>query len=150
LSEADLDPEYKNYIELNHPNTEVGIDKFYLDEAMKFIKADPGRYARLTLKRIFYFLVFDPTHPLTTNFVYIGGYIFAVIFGIWGAIILGKTGKFDSIFIFIPIVFLIFYAPVIILPRYRLTVVMMLVSLSGVSLTKLLSKAKFLGKYSPH
>jgi hypothetical protein len=141
-SEANLSPEYKEYINLNHPNTEIGIDKFFLDEANKFIKADPGRYVKLTLKRALYYLTFDPTHPLSSNFAYIAGYTFAVIFGIWGAILLIKAGKFENIFFYTALIFLAFYSPVIVLPRYRLVFSWLFVALSSVSLTKLLTKIR--------
>jgi 4-amino-4-deoxy-L-arabinose transferase-like glycosyltransferase len=147
ISEDSLDPEYKKYIELNHPNTELEIDKFYLDEAARFIKSDPMRYVGLCLKRMVYFLTFDPTSPLTNNIIYLGGYFLALIFGVWGGLILAKEGKLDNIFIFTPLVFLLFYVPVIILPRYRLTVIWILVGLSAVSTTRLLSKIKFIDKF---
>lgn len=146
ISEDKLDPEYKEYIRLNHPDKEIDLDKFYTNEAIKFIKQDPQRYAWLTLKRIIYFITFDPTHPLTRNVVYIGGYIFVLIFGIWGAILLKKLKRFDNIFILIPIVFLIFYSPVIILPRYRFVVVWMLLALSSVPVAKILSKISLFNK----
>jgi hypothetical protein len=139
-SEADLDPEYKKYIDINHPNTEIGIDQFYLNEAKKFIKADIGRYIKLTSKRALYYLTFDPTHPLAKNIVYLTGYLFAIIFGIWGAIILSKSGKFDYIFLYTGLVFLAFYSPVIILPRYRLIFTWLLVALSSISVTSLLTR----------
>jgi hypothetical protein len=142
-SEADLDPEYKKYFDMNHPNTEIGIDQFYLDEAKKFIRADIGRYIKLTFKRALYYLTFDPTHPLSKNIVYIAGYIFAVIFGVWGALLLLKSGKFDLIFLYTGLVFLVFYSPIIILPRYRLIFTWLLVALSSISVTNLLIKNRF-------
>ncbi len=140
-SEANLDPEYQKYLELNYPKTEIEIDQFFLDEAKKFIKADPIRYIKLTLKRVLYYLTFDPTHPLSSNIAYIAGYIFAVIFGVWGARILLKAGKFDYIFLYTGLIFIAFYTPIIVLPRYRLIFTWLLVALSSVSLTRLLTRS---------
>jgi hypothetical protein len=143
-SESNLEPAYKNYIEKQHPRNELALDSFYLAEAKKTIREDPGRFVWLTLKRALYFVTFDPTHPLTKNVVYIGGYLFALVFGIWGAIQLKKMGKLDLIFIFTFLIFLAFYSPVIILPRYRLTIVWMLVAFSSVSVTNVLIKLKLI------
>jgi len=139
-SETCLDQKYLDYIEKNHPSTELGIDKFYKDEAIKFIKADKMRYAELTLKRLFYFIVIDPTHPLTKSFVYISGYIFTMVFGIWGGIILYRRKKLDRIYILLPILFIIAYVPVIIIPRYRLILIWLLLILSSISITGILSR----------
>lgn len=140
ISEASLEKEYLDYIEENHPDTELGIDNFYKQEAYKFIKQDPSRYLWLTAKRIVYFLIIDPTHPYTKNIIYLGGYLFAVIFGIWGGIILKRKRQLDRIYILSPLIYMVFYVPVIILPRYRLMLVWILLILASVSLTHLLAK----------
>ena len=139
-SEGRLDPEYRDYIKRNHPDTELEMDKFYKNEAMRFIKADLSRYIWLTVKRAIYFVTVDPTHPLTRNPVYIFGYLFILFFGIWGGIILKKCKRLDNIFYITPAVFMLFYIPVIILPRYRLILIWILLMLSSVSITKILSK----------
>ncbi len=140
--EAALDSEYKEYIEKNHPLTELGIDAFYRDEAIKFIKANPGEFVRLTLKRALYFFTFDPTHPLTRNIVYIAGHLFLLWFGFWGALIMKKNRMFDNIFILIPLVSLLFYMPVVILPRYRLFLTLMLMLLSTIPIATVFLKSK--------
>ncbi|MCD6163228.1 MAG: glycosyltransferase family 39 protein [candidate division Zixibacteria bacterium] len=70
-SEAKLSPEYLEYLEKNRPQTETELDKFYLNEALRFIKDDPKMYASRTLKRMLFFITIDPTHPLTRNALYI-------------------------------------------------------------------------------
>ncbi len=140
--ESALDPKYRKYIEENHPQTELELDKFYYDEAVRFIKDNPGEFAWLTVKRILYFITFDPTHPLTRNVVYLGGHLFLLVFGFWGAILLRRNNRLDNIFIILPLVALFFYAPVIMLPRYRLFFTMVLLWLSSVPIASVLLKSK--------
>jgi len=146
ISEASLDPEYQKFIDENHPNTELGIDKFYFDEAMRFIREDPMRYAWLTTKRMIYFLVIDPTHPLTRNALYIGGYLFVAIFGVWGGIILKKRKQLDRIYILAPAITMACYVPVIVLPRYRLILIWILLILSSVALANIVARIKLLDR----
>jgi 4-amino-4-deoxy-L-arabinose transferase-like glycosyltransferase len=134
--EYGLDSDYKQYIESNYPKTELELDKFYMTEATKFIRNHPLKYLWLTTKRIVYFFTIDPTHPLTMNIPYIGGYIFALIFGIWGALILKAKGCLDNIFLITTLLFLAFYAPVMMLPRYRMVFTLILIILSSISITE--------------
>lgn len=146
LSESKLSPEYLKYLEANRPQTEVALDKFYLHEALKFIKQDPGRYIKLTLKRALFFITIDPTHPLTRNVVYIGGYIFVLIFGIWGGTMLKKNGKLDKVFIIAPLLFFCFYTPIVIVPRFRLIVILILLMFASLPIADRVSKNKALSR----
>ena len=143
LSESKLSAEYIAYLQANRPQTEIELDKFYMQEALKFIKQDPERYAWLTLKRIIFFLTIDPTHPLTRNIVYIGGYILVLIFGIWGGAMLKKSGKLDKVFIIAPLMFFCFYTPVVIVPRFRLVAILILLMFSALPVAAWLSKVKY-------
>jgi 4-amino-4-deoxy-L-arabinose transferase-like glycosyltransferase len=145
-SEAALSEEYKQYIEKNHPQDEVGLDNFYKQEALKFIKQDPARFIRLTIKRIIIFFTFDPTHPLTRNVAYISGYIFVLIFGIWGAIKAARLHKLDSVFYLLPFFILCFYAPIMMGPRYRTMAILILLMLSALPIAELLRKNKIIRK----
>jgi len=135
-----MDPVYRKYIETSHPYTELELDQFYYDEAVKFIKENPGEFIKLTFKRILYYIFFDPTHPLTMNPVYLGGHLFLLVFGIWGAILLKKRRELDSIFLVVPLVALFFYAPVVMLPRYRLFFTIALLFLSSIPISRVLLK----------
>lgn len=137
-SEAELSEEYKEYLKNNYPDNEVDLDKFFGREAIKFIKENPTRYLSLTIKRAFYFITFDPTHPLTKNIFYLGGYLFVVFFGIWGGIISKRLGTFDSIFIIAPLLPFLFYVPIVMVPRFRIVMVLVLLMLSSLSLSKIL------------
>ncbi|MCP4583964.1 MAG: glycosyltransferase family 39 protein [candidate division Zixibacteria bacterium] len=141
-SESELPPEYLEYLDKNRPRIEIELDAFYFDEAIKFIKHDPSRYIGLTLKRMLYFMTLDPTHPLTKNVVYLGGYLFVLFFGIWGAMILKIKGRLDSVFLVAPFLAFSFYTPIIILPRYRLTMILVLLILSSLPISGLISKIK--------
>ena len=59
VSESALSPEYKEYLEKNRPQLEVELDRFYFNEAIGFIKDDPGRYIKVVLKRMLYFITID-------------------------------------------------------------------------------------------
>lgn len=146
LSESELPPEYLDYLDKNRPKIEVDMDKFFFNEAIKFIKQDPGRYALLTLKRMLYFVTIDPTHHLTRNVFYIGGYIFILFFGIWGAILQKRKGRLDNIFIIMPILVFCFYVPIVNVPRFRLIAILILVLFSSVPIANLLSKNRYFSR----
>jgi len=135
---------YFNLIERNQPHTEIEIDEFLTREAVRLIKQDPIRFCTLTAKRIFYFLTFDPSHPLTRNAIYLGGYIFAVVFGLWGAVILIKQKGLDISFILAPLLHLFLYAPVMILPRYRMILVWLLVCLASIPIARVVVRLGWL------
>ncbi|MCP4583965.1 MAG: glycosyltransferase family 39 protein [candidate division Zixibacteria bacterium] len=141
------DDEYFDYINRNQPEAEIEIDRFFTDEALRFIKQDPGNFIMLSLKRSLYFITYDPTHPLARNWTYLGGYVFAVIFGLWGAILLKRQKRFDMLFIAVPLLHLILYAPVMVLPRYRVILVWFLVSLASVSIALIMSRLNWYSKW---
>lgn len=143
VSEAKLPPEYLEYLEKNRPQTETELDKFYLSEAIGFIKDDPKMYASRTLKRMLYFITIDPTHPLTRNILYIGGYLFVLFFGIWGMILSKRKGRLDSVFIIIPIAFFCFYTPIVNVPRFRLVAILILLIFSSIPVTRICIKNKY-------
>ncbi len=49
------------------------VDRFFRDEALRFIAANPAKEAILVVRKLFYFLVADFTHPVSR------------VFPIWGA-----------------------------------------------------------------
>jgi 4-amino-4-deoxy-L-arabinose transferase-like glycosyltransferase len=147
FSEAELPQEYLDYLEKGRPKVEIEMDEFFLDEAIRFIKQNPSRYIKLVLKRMFYFLTIDPTHPLTGNFFYIAGYIWVVIFGIWGFILLRRSGPIEPSFMIAPILIFCFYVPIIIVPRFRLIMVLILLMLSALPATSILMTNKHIRKF---
>lgn len=140
--EKAMDPEYKQYLQQNLPENEVEIDKFYREEAFKFISDNPMTFTWLSLKRLAYFLTIDPTHPLTRNIIYIGGCIFLMIFGISGIISMIKTKRWHIYFMLIIILFIVVYSVVLVLPRYRLPLDWLLLCFSSIPLSKFLLKIK--------
>ena len=142
VSESALSEEYREYLRQNRPQQEIAMDKFYFNEAIKCIKHDPVRYIKLILKRIFYFIAIDLTHPLTKNIYYIGGYVFALFFGIWGYILLYKRKLLDPAFWIMPIIFFCFYVPVVYVPRFRLIPVLILLLFSAIPLNDIWEKLK--------
>jgi 4-amino-4-deoxy-L-arabinose transferase-like glycosyltransferase len=140
LSEDKLPEEYRDYLQANYPETEVALDDFYFKEAINFIKKDPVRYIKYTLKRMLYFITIDPTHPLTKNIPYIGGYIFVLIFGIWGGVILRKRKLLDSVFIISVVLIFCFYTPIITLPRYRLILILVLMLFAAVPIAEYMTR----------
>jgi 4-amino-4-deoxy-L-arabinose transferase-like glycosyltransferase len=143
------DDEYFNYIDQNQSGTEIEIDEFFTKEAIRLIKQNPGGFLKLTAKRIFYFLVFDPSHPLARNIIYLGGYAFAVVFGTWGAVILKRRKRLDISFVLVPLLHLFLYAPVMILPRYRMILVWLLVCLASIPLAGILIRFGWLTGKEP-
>ncbi len=137
-----LNEDYYKYLKTNVPDSEIGMDSFFTAEAINFIKEEPLRFIKLTLLRVLYFVTYDPTHPLTKNIFYLGGYIFILVFGVWGGILLKKLKRLDLAFVFIPFFHLILYSLVMVLPRYRMILVWILMIFSSIAIADLLSKLK--------
>jgi 4-amino-4-deoxy-L-arabinose transferase-like glycosyltransferase len=142
VAESAFSEQYLEYLRINRPVDEIKMNKFYFDEAIRYIKSNPGRYVKLTLKRMFYFLTIDFTHPLTKNVYYIGGYLFALIFGIWGYILLNRRKLLDRVFWIVPVIFFCFYTPVVYVPRFRLIPVLILILFSAIPLNELWKKLR--------
>lgn len=136
-----LNKEYHDYLTDNQPAREIDLDSFYTAEACKFIKAEPWRFAKLTLLRAIYFVTIDPTHPLAKNMFYLGGYLFLLIFGVWGTIILWRRKIFDVALILMPLFQLFLYTPVMVLPRYRMVLVWILIVLASIPIANMRNPA---------
>ncbi len=143
-SEAEIPLEYRKYLENNYPDKETELDSFFGKEAFRFIKENPKRYVNLVAKRALYFITYDPTHPLTRNLAYLGGYIFVVIFGVWGGLIARKLKTFDCVFILGPLLFFIFYIPIVMVPRFRIVMILVLLMLSSLSIGSLLEREGYI------
>jgi hypothetical protein len=65
-----------------------------------------------------------------------------LVFGIWGGILLQKRKRLDLALILAPLIFMAFYVPVIMLPRYRMMLVWMLLIFASVSVTSLLQRSR--------
>lgn len=109
------------------PNDEQDRDRFYAETAKTWIKSHPTLYLDLCLKRLKYYLWFDPTHYLATNAVYRMSYIMLLFLALPGFFILLKRNELDGAVILSILGFLALYVPTIVLPRYRIILVLFLI-----------------------
>lgn len=135
--ESSLPPEYSAYLQENIPQDEQERGDFYGDEALKFIKANPGEYLKLTLKRLWYYLWRDPTHPFTKNILYQGAYCILLAFSIPGLIMAHREKKLDIVILIILLGYAAVYVPVMILPRFRIIMVALLLLFASVSVDRI-------------
>lgn len=110
----------KDYYARTIPNDEYSRNRFYRDEAIQYIKTHPLQYAKLTVKRLWYYLWFDPIHPLAKNVIYRASYIILLMLGIPGIVRAFRQKCLDPILVISFAGFLVLYVPIIILPRYRI------------------------------
>jgi 4-amino-4-deoxy-L-arabinose transferase-like glycosyltransferase len=121
----------KDYYARVIPQDEYGRNQFYRAEALRYIRTHPVHYLELTAKRLWYYLWFDPTHPLAKNLIYRVSYIFLLIIAIPGVILAVRRRELDLTFLIMFGGFLLLYVPVIVLPRYRIIPVLMLLIMAS-------------------
>jgi len=112
--------EHADYYRQSMPADEQERSAFYRHEALRFIQAHPWHYLKLTARRLYYFVWFDPTHPLARNLIYRSSYVIALLMGIPGIMLAARRRKIDSVLLISFFGFIALYVPVIILPRYRI------------------------------
>jgi len=113
------------------PDDEQDRDRFYGETAKSWIKSHPSEYLELCFKRLKYYLWFDPTHYLAMNIVYRLSYIFLLMLAVPGLFLLLKSKNLDGVIILSILGFLALYVPTIVLPRYRIILVLFLLMFAG-------------------
>lgn len=90
--------------------------------ATAFILANPGRYARLCLKRLQYFLLFDETNPKAANRIYRGVTVIWLVLA--GVGLLAARSHWRTLWPGVAIfaVVALFHTAVIVSPRFRIPV----------------------------
>lgn len=115
-----LPPEYRASLDARAPMDEQDRDRFYRDEALRLIREDPGRYARLTAQRLRYFLWFDPTYPLANHPVYRLAYIALLATALPGLALAIRHRRVPALCVLTWLGTVALYVPVMVMPRYRL------------------------------
>lgn len=138
----ELPPDYAAHFLSGLPDDEQDRDDYYRAEAMRFIRDDPTRYLNLCVKRLGYFLWFDPTHPLARNTVYRLSYLLLLLFAVLGIALALKSKRLDMVLPIMFAGFLALYVPVMILPRYRIIPVVLMLLVAAYSLEFLWRKIK--------
>ncbi len=133
---------YQDYMNRMLPPDEWGRDKAYRAEVRRFVMNYPVEYASLCAKRLWYFLWFDPTHPIARNIVYRAGYILLLLVSIPGIVIAIRRRKLDPVFPLIYLGYIVLYVPVLVLPRYRIIPVVMLLLLASYAVSVLLERRR--------
>lgn len=135
-----MDRAYLAHVDSLLPADEQDRDRVYGREVAQFIRERPGEYLTLCLKRLTYFLWFDPTHPIARSRVYRLSYLFLLAFAVPGFILAYRRRLLDPIVPLIYGAYLLFYVPVIVLPRYRIIPVLMLLLLASYALERMRSR----------
>jgi 4-amino-4-deoxy-L-arabinose transferase-like glycosyltransferase len=123
----------REYYARTIPNDEYDRNQFYRNEALEYIRTHPRHYMMLTAKRLWYFVWFDPTHPLAKNRIYRASYMLLLILAIPGIVQAARARKLDAALVIAFAGFLLLYVPVIILPRYRIVPMMFLLLMASVA-----------------
>ncbi len=131
---AHMDSAYQTAFESTLPADEQDRDRVYRAEGKRFVRENTAEYVSLTLKRLLYFVWFDPTHPIARNLIYRVSYILLLFLAIPGIIWAYHKKKLDPAIILSVTGYLVLYVPVIVLPRYRIIPVLFLVLFAGVSI----------------
>jgi 4-amino-4-deoxy-L-arabinose transferase-like glycosyltransferase len=113
------------------PPDEYRRDLAYRADARKFMARYPLEYASLCAKRLWYFVWFDPTHPIARSLVYRLGYILLLALAIPGAIFAWRRKTLDPILPLIYLGYLALYVPVLVLPRYRIIPILLLLMMAS-------------------
>ncbi|HQE61109.1 MAG TPA: hypothetical protein PLV10_02425 [Candidatus Latescibacteria bacterium] len=64
------------------PGDVLEVDRFFRDEALRFIAANPAKEASLAVRKLFFFLVADFTHPMSRVFPIWGTSFVALMVGL--------------------------------------------------------------------
>jgi hypothetical protein len=83
------------------------------------------------VKRLTYFLWFDPTHPIARSKVYRLSYLLLLAFAVPGLLMASHRRALDPIVPLVYLGYLAFYVPVIVLPRYRIVPVLLLLLMAS-------------------
>ncbi|MBU1984314.1 hypothetical protein KJ815_07885, partial [bacterium] len=127
---------YREQFESGLPQDEQDRDDYYLRAALDYIGANPGQYALLTAKRLWYFIWFDPTHHFTGHAVYRVPYIVVLLLSVIAVVRLVRSRGTDPFMIVTYLGFAVLYVPVISLPRYRIVPVAILLLLAAYALAR--------------
>jgi hypothetical protein len=111
-------------------------------KAVEFIKADPGRFIRLTLKRIYYYWsLVNPYRPTPFDTLRIVTYGPVLVLAVMGALLGWKRRKETSIFLFLFLSYpLPYYITQITIYRYRYGAEAFLLVLASYTVVELVKK----------
>ncbi|MFC1657468.1 glycosyltransferase family 39 protein [Candidatus Moduliflexota bacterium] len=102
-------------------DTEVERDQILLREGADYIRKNPGKAFRLSLRKIKYLWWRHPTHPLAKKGIYHISQLIVFLTGLAGLILALRTNRFFSLMMIFFVVshtlaYMVFFA----IPRYRL------------------------------
>ena len=109
---------YREFVGLTEPERSRLLGR----RALAFIRGNPGRYGRLCLARLRYFLLFDETNPKAANFVYRWATVSWLVLGFIGFLVsLPRAGSLWAAYAIFAAVTL-FHALVITSVRFRIPI----------------------------
>ena len=135
-----MDRSYLAHVNSMLPADEQDRDRVYLREVVRFVSERPREYFQLCLKRLTYYLWFDPTHPIARNIIYRLSYLLLLMFAAPGFILAYRKCVLDPIIPLVYLGYLVFYVPVLMLPRYRIIPMLLLLLMASYTLTVLIEQ----------
>lgn len=104
-------------------NEPIAKDNALKQLAVGYIRTHPRQEAVLTLKKLFIFFVFDPSHEKGRQFAYWLPSLLLTVLAIWGAVLRGRKLIREDIFLIVSILFSIAVSMVVfVLPRYKIVI----------------------------
>jgi len=80
---------YRDFVGLSEPDRSRLLGR----RAVEFIRRNPGRYGRLCLRRLRYFLLFDETNPKAANRIYRAATVVWLVLGGIGLLVCGRRWR---------------------------------------------------------
>ncbi len=97
--------------------------RILLRRALHDLRADPGRYGQLCLRRLRYFLLFDETNPKTRNVIYRASHLGLTLLAVAGLIVMpGATRRRLGPTLLVVAVLTIFHALTIVSARFHIPI----------------------------
>ena len=133
-----MDSTYMAGLNARLPVDEQDRDLVYRAEVKRFVHEYPLEYVELCVRRAWFYLWFDATHPIANNLVYRVGYVLLLLLAVPGAVLAWRRRELDPLIPFVYFGYLAFYIPVLVLPRYRIIPVLMLLMMASYLVNKFL------------
>ncbi len=137
-----LDEDYRAIIESELTGNEYERDQIYKKYALLYIRDDIPHYVRLCLNRIYYFWIFDPTHPLTGHPLYWLPWSGLLILSFIGLIATWDRIADYSFWYLLFLITTFMYGSTMVLPRYRIPMLPGLILLAAVGILKIYGRVR--------
>jgi hypothetical protein len=102
--------------------SEIAKDRLMGEAAKEFITSQPGEFFRISMKRLYYFWWFDPTHDKAKNPIYRISYLLILFPGVCGAWMMRKHFREHLPLYLHAMILSAIYTITLIVPRYHMQI----------------------------